>query len=89
MMGKETYHQRLESSLKWLQCKVSHDWHTETAPATGPLFRICRRCDRYEDAIPESVVIQAFKFKKITPGTITQEVYRLRLSIINHLENPV
>mgnify|MGYP003651099472 CR=1 FL=1 len=57
-------------------CKmIGHDWSIIDAPKTGPLFRTCRRCGKYEDAIPGRLY-RDFHFTKIQPNSITYKVLK-------------
>lgn len=74
---------------KPMMCRIRHDWHIESAPATGPLFRICHRCGEYEDAVPETYTVQSFQFKKIIPGTVTYQVLKERMKFLHLINNSI
>ena len=60
-----------------IKCKViGHSWTVEETENLGPLFRICNRCGKYEDAIPGRLY-REFHFKKIQPNTINYQTIKL------------
>lgn len=75
---------RLYMGIQKIICRLlGHRWSVTDAPATGPLFRYCKRCGRYEDAIPGGF-FREFTFKKIEPNTITY--YTLKFMLCRNIK---
>lgn len=62
--------------MTWFSlCVIAHDWFTEHDVNGQPLYRICHRCGKYEDAV---LIEKTYEFQEIEPGTVTQTVERLK-----------
>lgn len=64
-----------------IKCKCGfHKWRITSTPELGPIFRICERCGRYEDAIPDHLY-QRFHFRKIKPNGINSQTLKQWIKI--------
>ena len=59
----------------WCKWVGLHDWFVEFDKDGKPLFRICQRCNKYEDAV---LIEKTYEFWWVPPGTITQKVEQIK-----------